>query len=265
MEATALDKSRRMDVDSGLSGRLPRPPRLDDRLQAAFDLVPPCNTCADIGADHGRLSAVLLLKERAQHMLVTDMSPKSLAKAHNRLKGLRLEHRATFAVADGLAALDVLPAARADTICILGMGAETLSGILLRGQEKLLGATLVLGAQTELPLLRRAVMEVNYRIREEHPVQCTGRWYLLMRATPASGEDVIYGAKELFVGPCLLRDQSPQGKAFLLQRKQLLLPLTHAITQAKQAKDKARLAQLKSELQHLDSALLEDDWKESGV
>ena len=260
-----LDMSRGMDVDSRLSSRLPRPPRLDERLQAAFDLVPPCNVCADIGADHGRLSAVLLFKERVQHMLVADLSPKSLAKARNHLKSLRLEHRATFAAADGLVALDSLPVARADTICILGMGAETLAGILIRGQEKLLGATLVLGAQTELPRLRQTVMEVDYRIREEQPVQSMGRWYLLMRATPASGEDVAYGSRELLVGPCLLRDKPPQGKAFLLHRKQLLPPLVQAIKQAKQIKDRERLAHLESELQHLESALLENGWKESEI
>ena len=238
---------------------------LDERLQAAFDMVPPCRVCADIGADHGRLSAVLLLKERVQHMLVADLSPQSLAKARNRLENLRLEHRATFAVADGLAALEALPAARADAVCILGMGAETLAGILIRGREKLLGATLVLGAQTKLPLLRQAVVEVGYRIREERPARSLGRWYLLMRAAPALRGEADYGAKELFVGPCLLRDKPPQGKAFLLQRKQLLLTRTQAIKQAGQDKDKQRLARLNSELWHLENALLEDGWKEYKV
>lgn len=252
------------DGGSEMNGRPPRPPRLDERLRAAFDMVAPCQVCADIGADHGRLSAELLLHERAQHMLVTDLSSKSLAKARNRLEGLRLEHRVTFAIADGLAALDALPAARADTICILGMGAETLAGILIRGHEKLLGATMVLSAQTEQPRLRQAVVDVDYRIREERPVQQSGRWYLLIRATPATEGEAAYGERELFAGPCLLRDKPIQGKAFLLHRKRLLLTMIRAIKQTKRSKDIPRLARLECELQHLESALLEDGWKESG-
>lgn len=40
-------------------------PKLDERLQAAADLVRPCDTAADIGCDHGKLSAYLACTGRA--------------------------------------------------------------------------------------------------------------------------------------------------------------------------------------------------------
>ena len=248
-----------------MSIHIPRTPRLDERLRAAFELVHPCQVCADIGADHGQLSAALLLDGRARYMLVVDRSAKSLMKAQNCLKILGLDDRATFAEADGLDALDFLPGKRIDTICILGMGAETIAGILLRGQERLRGSSLVLGAQTKLPMLRQAVEKIGYRIREERPAHRLGRWYLLMRATPALEEEAAYGARELFVGPCLLREKPLQGKVFLLHRKRLLLLMIQAMKQAKQDKDQQRLVRLESELRHLENALSEDGWKESVV
>lgn len=35
-------------------------PHMDERLKAVMSLVPACDTAADIGADHGRLSCNLL-------------------------------------------------------------------------------------------------------------------------------------------------------------------------------------------------------------
>ena len=61
---------------------------------------------ADIGADHGRLSAVLLLRG-ARRALVADVSAAALEKARGRLCALELDSRVTLAVADGLAALAV--------------------------------------------------------------------------------------------------------------------------------------------------------------
>ena len=124
---------------------------LDSRLQAALLLAQPCGVCADIGADHGRLSAALLQSGRAKQVLVADVSAPSLNKAKILLGGLGLSDRATFAVADGLRALDALNVP-AETVFVLGMGGQTLSRILEEGCGRLHGASLVLGAQTDLPL-----------------------------------------------------------------------------------------------------------------
>ena len=41
--------------------------KTDKRLRAAADWVDPCDVIADIGCDHGRLGAMLLLENRARH------------------------------------------------------------------------------------------------------------------------------------------------------------------------------------------------------
>lgn len=227
--------------------RAPRPPVLDARLRAAADWVQPCGICADIGCDHGRLGAALLLENRCQHLLAADVSGKALAKAQKLLSGLGVETRATFAEADGLNALDALPGGRADTVCILGMGGETLAGILQRGQSRLRGAMLVLGAQTELPAVRRALVQIGYRLTRECVAEEGGRLYLLMLAMPAPVGAPPYSERELTLGPCLLRELPAAWEPWLRRRLCLLEGAASAMRGA-HAPDMGRLAETQREI-----------------
>lgn len=228
--------------------RFPRPPQLDARLQAAFDLVPSCHICADIGADHGKLSAVLLHQARAAHMLVSDVSPLALEKAKSRLIQQGLLAKATLTVSDGLQALDALPQARVEVVCALGMGGATLAGILRKGKSRLQGATLVLSPQTEIPLLRQAIVQVGYSICQEKLAQVAGRWYVVMQAVPATQGVPAHTRQEILLGPVLMRDK-PAGWETMLQRRQRLLQIAQrAMEEAALAKDIQRLALVREEL-----------------
>jgi len=55
-------------------------PKLDERLQTAYDLFPTCEWAADVGCDHGRLPLHLLAADKAERMIVSDISPQALAK-----------------------------------------------------------------------------------------------------------------------------------------------------------------------------------------
>lgn len=135
-----------------------RAPILDGRLSAAMDLAEGCLVFADIGADHGRLSTVMLLRDERRYGLVADISALALEKARVRITRMGLADRVTFAVSDGLSALEPFSDHQPDTIFILGMGGETVSGILQRGFNQLRGAAVILGAQTELPLVADTVL-----------------------------------------------------------------------------------------------------------
>lgn len=235
--------------------RTPRPPHLDARLRAAADWVAPCGVCADIGCDHGRLGAALLLENRCQTLLAADVSEKALGKAKVRLRGLGLADRAVFAAADGLAALDALPDGRADTVCILGMGGETLSGILARGQSRLHGATLVLGAQTELPLLRKTLCDIGYRLAAERVAEADGRLYILMLALPAAEGAPPLTERELLLGPCLLSDLPPAWVGWLTRRYALLQTAVAAMRGARGKSATDRLPALERELSMTAEAL----------
>ncbi|MEG0996773.1 MAG: class I SAM-dependent methyltransferase [Clostridia bacterium] len=232
-----------------------RPPLLDARLSTALTLAGRCETAADIGADHGRLSAVLLAQGLAAHVLVADVSEKALAKARGRICALHLEGGATFAVADGLDALEALAQKKADVIFILGMGGDTLRGILLRGHARLQNAALILGAQTELPLLRQTVCELGYRIRREALALEGGRCYELMRCEPALPGEMPYTEEELLLGPVLLYEHPPLYGGVLLRRENLLREAIRAMEAADLRKDRERLSCFRRELAYVERAL----------
>ena len=208
---------------------------------------------ADIGADHGHLSAVLLLRG-ARRALVADVSAAALEKARGRLHALGLDSRATLAVADGLAALDAFDQVP-DTVFVLGMGGETIGGILQRGFARLRGAALILGAQTGLPLVRRTVCEVGYRIRREVIASAGGRDYVLMRCTPALADEAAYTECECVLGPGLLMDPSPEWRRVLERRERLLQQEIAAMERAGLEKDKERLAMNRRELGYVTGQL----------
>jgi tRNA (adenine22-N1)-methyltransferase len=249
---------------SSVYRRPPRFPKPDARLRMAADWVKPCETCADIGCDHGRFGATLLAENRCRLLLATDISDPALAKAKVRLTTLGLSERTVFALADGLDALDALPNRRADTVCILGMGGDTIAGILLRGASRLKGATLVLGAQTELSLTRRAIQQIGYRLTDERVVNAGGRLYLLMHAAPAPQDAPEYAERELLLGPCLLQTLPADWLPWLTRRHRLLAQATAAMSATPREHNANRLAAALRELDYTDAALRALKQREKG-
>ncbi len=188
------------------------PPQLDERLLTAAALFPACDTGADVGADHGRLSCYLLEKGVCRHMIVTDVSEYSLAKARDLMARHRLNDRVTFAVGDGFAALPSPVRAAA----VLGMGGETVAGILLRGREYLHGASLILSPQTEFMRVRATVAAMGYRLDTEKIARAQGRFYVVMRAVPG---EMQYDERQLLLGPCLMQTNEENYPKYVKWRR----------------------------------------------
>ena len=83
-----------------------RAPILDGRLSTAMELAGNSRIFADIGADHGRLSTVMLLQDSERQAIVADISASALEKAIQRIKRTGLADRTFFSVSDGLLALE---------------------------------------------------------------------------------------------------------------------------------------------------------------
>lgn len=156
-----------------------KPPLLDARLKQIANCVPPCEVAADIGADHGKLTAWLLWHGRCQRMIASDLSEVSRAKARALFNRLGLMDRVTISGADGLLALSQ----PVQAVVISGMGGGTIADMLAQDVD-LQGAELILSPQTELPRLREALSQRGYRINHEHVVKADGRFYLVWHAKP---------------------------------------------------------------------------------
>ncbi len=78
---------------------------LDERLRCAFDLLQGAKSVADIGCDHGKLSAALLLNGGCARVIAGDISPDCLQKTSRLIERFALKDRAEVRLGSGLAIL----------------------------------------------------------------------------------------------------------------------------------------------------------------
>ena len=153
-------------------------PRLDARLAAAYDFVRPGHAAADIGCDHGKLSAALAGSGRCPLVLACDLRPGPLEKA--RVTCAPYGDKVQCRLGSGLS---VLEPGEADDIIIAGMGAETIIEIL-EAAPWVFDAryNLVLVPATKHSILRRWLARRGFALRAETLCQAAGRWYAVMNA-----------------------------------------------------------------------------------
>ena len=126
-------------------------PTLDARLSAAAELVRPGEPVADIGCDHGKLTAVLAASGKYPKVIGADLRPGPLAKAEQTLEYAGCKDRAELRLGDGLS---VLSPGEVSTIVLAGVSAEGETRVhdirhIDRGYEDYVGKLGLLGADIE--------------------------------------------------------------------------------------------------------------------
>ena len=196
---------------------------LDERLSLAAALYEPCEWGADIGTDHAFLPCYLLRSGICRHMIAADVSVNALARARENLTRQHLINRAEVVLADGLDAVT----RKCGCISLMGMGGELMGRILRKGQERLQGAVLVLGAHTELNLVREAIRDVGYHIVQERLCKAAGRFYVFWRAEAGledlSSMDIRYGGLLWQEDAVLLREYAAWRRRVLEDKERGLL------------------------------------------
>ena len=156
-------------------------PTLDARLTAAAELVRPGQPVADIGCDHGKLTAVLAASGKFPKVIGADLRPGPLAKAKQTLEHAECEDRVELRLGDGLS---VLSPGEVGTIVLAGVSAQTTWEILEKApwvfSEN--GPRLVMVPATRHSDLRRWLWENGFALVADRPVQAAGRWYAVMAA-----------------------------------------------------------------------------------
>ena len=176
-------------------------PLTDERLSEMIRMLPKCGIVADIGTDHGRLGAQLLLTGKCGKVWFSDISAPSLEKARGLIARRGLQERAEFFVGDGARALPGAP----DAAVIAGMGGETIIQILTDSPwPRTSGCTLLLQPQTKVELLRRWLSENGYACRDERLVWDKGKLYVVLQM--AAGEAFTPEEARLYAGFCLEND-----------------------------------------------------------
>ena len=156
-------------------------PTLDARLTAAAELVLPGKPVADIGCDHGKLTAVLAASGKYPRVIGADLRPGPLAKAEQTLEHAGCRDRVELRLGDGLS---VLSAGEVGTIVLAGVSAQTTWEIIEQAPwvSQVGGPRLVMVPATRHSELRRWLWEHGFALAADRPVQAAGRWYAVMAA-----------------------------------------------------------------------------------
>ena len=184
-------------------------PTLDARLTAAAQLVRPGQPVADIGCDHGKLTAVLAASGRYPKVIGADLRPGPLAKARQTLENAGCLDRAELRLGDGLS---VLSAGEVGSIVLAGVSAQTTWEIIEKAPwvSAVGGPRLVMVPATRHSELRRWLWQHGFALVADRPVQAAGRWYAVM-AAEYTGEVI-----EPTFTQCLLGDTGrwPEGAGY---------------------------------------------------
>ncbi|MBQ5755000.1 MAG: SAM-dependent methyltransferase [Oscillospiraceae bacterium] len=153
---------------------------LDARLRAAAQLVRRGHRAADIGCDHGKLSAALVCSGRCPFVVAADLRPGPLSVARANMEAAGCAGKVDLRLGNGL---EVVRPGEAEDIIIAGMGAETICEILEAAPwVKDPAVRLILVPATKHSILRRWLCRQGFELKEEKLARVGSRWYAVMAA-----------------------------------------------------------------------------------
>ena len=146
-------------------------PTLDARLTAAAQLVRPGQPVADIGCDHGKLTAVLAASGKYPKVIGADLRPGPLAKAEQTLEHAGCKDRAELRLGDGLS---VLTENEVGSIVLAGVSAQTTWEILEKAPWVFTarGPRIIMIPATRHDALRRWLWEHGFSFAAGGPLVC---------------------------------------------------------------------------------------------
>ena len=152
--------------------------RLDDRLRCAFDLLRGSAAVADIGSDHGKLTAALLLDGCCRRVIAGDISPDCLQKTSETIARYGLQDQAETRLGSGLSILSPGECAAA---AILGMGGELMVELLTDSKAVAEAMDkLVLQPMSGIEELRQWLYENRWHVMADRLIPVGRRWYQLL-------------------------------------------------------------------------------------
>ena len=151
-------------------------------------------TVCDIGTDHAYLPVWLIVNERADRVIATDVREGPLHAAQETLKRFRVTERITLCLSDGFDR--VSPHEGITDAVIAGMGGETIRDILSAASAAFLreGVNLVLQPMTKAEILRVWLAENGFAVTKETAVKDI-RVYTVMQAHYTGGRHSLSAAE----------------------------------------------------------------------
>lgn len=161
--------------------------RLDDRLRCAFEMLRGSAAVADIGSDHGKLTAALLLDGCCRRVIAGDISPDCLQKTSEIIARYGLQGQAETRLGSGLSILSPGECAAA---AILGMGGELMVEMLTDSKAVAEAMDkLVLQPMSGIEELRQWLYKNRWHVTADRLIPVGRRWYQLLSVQKADRPD----------------------------------------------------------------------------
>lgn len=192
--------------------------KLSDRMQAIVDMCDNVRTIADIGCDHGYITAELVLEEKADRVISTDISEKCLNKAILLCDSMNIASFVSFRQGDGFSV--ITKSDKVNQAVIAGMGGREIISILENRPKKLFD--FILQPQSDVPLLREYLIENNFMFVVDKLMKEDGKYYNLMKVTKRKGR-VRYNPLEVYFGITNFRENYQLFYEYLMERYEKLM------------------------------------------
>lgn len=220
---------------------------ISNRLLKCAELIPACDTVADVGTDHGYLGIWLLQKGRCRRVIASDLRAKPLDSARKNVALYGVDDRMTFLQSDGLR--EFIPGSF-QTLVLAGMGGDLISRILEEASWLEGGAyRLILQPQSAANDLRRFLGERLWSIDREVLVRDGHFLYSVLSVSPEKGRLLTPG--EQYVSPALRREQGPLFPDYLARMIRALELTVSGITQSTDPEDLVRAAYYRAALEEV--------------
>lgn len=150
---------------------------LDKRLETIVSLCDKHKVIADIGCDHGLVTAELILEEKADKVVSTEISKECLNKAIMLANKINILPFVSFRECDGFNL--VTKHDKVEQAVIAGMGGQKIIDIMEKKPRKLWN--FVLQPMSEVPQLRRYLLENKYRFIIDKLIYEDGKYYNIIK------------------------------------------------------------------------------------
>ena len=183
------------------------------RLECIASKIPDGVGMIDVGTDHAYLPVAMAQRGYRGNLLASDIGEGPLAVARRHAEEAEVGERIRFLCCDGL---DLCPPDDVDCIVIAGMGGDTITGILDRGEFCMdTRYLLVLQPMTRAEVLRYWLVYNEFEICSEELVEDAGTLYQLLIArfggeTKLTDAELFAGKASLAKDPALYRCQLEQ-------------------------------------------------------
>lgn len=171
---------------------------LEGRLKLIADLVPTCDTLADVGTDHGYIPVYCVQQGKCRRAIAMDVNPQPLERADINIRKYNLADNISTRLSDGV---QKLAPGEADVIVIAGMGGQLIMNILEAGENIITEDTyLILQPMLAAKEVREYLFEHGYDICGEYVSREENKFYNIITARRGNAKATsidIYIGREL--------------------------------------------------------------------